>query len=213
VVITVVSFNSRMIAKLVQSVNVAKIYVPSPLGSEPALTLYTRTRGRAADVAPAIRDLVAGIDPRIPIGEIGSLASFNEQSMGPAHWLTRIAAVLGVIALLLAAAGLFATVSYGVAQRAREFAVRMALGADPRGLLVLVMSQSMKTVSIGFLVGGSIALTVSRLIATQFPGTDGLDVRAFGESSALLAVVMLVASAIPAVRAARTDPIASLKDG
>jgi predicted permease len=192
---------------------VAKIYVPSPLGPEPALTLYTRTRGRAADVAPAIRDLVAGLDPRIPIGEIGSLASFNEHSMGPAYWLTRISAMLGVTALLLAAAGLFAMVSYGVAQRAREFAVRMALGADPRGLLVLVMSQSMKTVSIGFLIGGSIALTVSRLIATRFPGTDGLDVRAFGESSALLAVVMLVASAIPALRAARTDPIASLKDG
>ena len=133
--------------------------------------------------------------------------------MGPAHWLTRISAMLGVIALLLAAAGLFATVSYGVAQRAREFAVRIALGADSRGLLVLVMSQSMKAVAIGFLIGGSIALTFSRLIATQFPGTDGLDVRAFSESSALLAIVMLVASAIPALRAARTDPIASLKDG
>ena len=133
--------------------------------------------------------------------------------MGPAHWLTRISALLGVIALLLAAAGLFATVSYGVAQRGREFAVRLALGADPRGLLVLVMSQSMKTVAIGFLIGGSIALAVSRLIATQFPGSDGLDVRALGESSALLAVVMLVASTIPALRAARTDPIASLKDG
>jgi putative ABC transport system permease protein len=164
-------------------------------------------------MAPAIRALVAGIDPRVPIGEIGSLAYFNERSMGPAHWLTRMSALLGVNALLLAAAGLLASVSYGVMQRTREFGIRMALGADPRGLLVLVLTQSMKTVAVGFLIGGSIALVISRLIATQFPGTDALDVLAFGESSALLAVVMLVASAIPAVRAARIDPVASLKDG
>ena len=150
---------------------VAKIYVPSPLGPEPALTLYTRTRDRAEVVAPAIRELVARIDPRVPIADIGSLASFNERSMGPAHWLTRMSALLGVIALLLAAAGLFATVSYGVTQRTREFAIRMALGADPRGLLALVMTQSMKTVAIGFLVGSTIALVISRLIATQLPGT------------------------------------------
>jgi hypothetical protein len=72
--------------------------VPSPLGSEPALSVYTRTRGRAEHVALPIRDLVARIDPRVPIGEIGSLASFNERSMGPAHWLTRISAMLDVIA-------------------------------------------------------------------------------------------------------------------
>ena len=86
-----------------------------------------------------------------------------------------MSALLGVIALLLAAAGLFATASYAVTERAREFAVRIALGADPRGLLVLVLTQSMKTVSIGFLIGGAIALGVSRLIASQFPGADGLD--------------------------------------
>ena len=89
----------------------------------------------------------------------------------------------------------------------------MALGADPRGLLTLVLTQSMNTVSIGFLIGGTIGLGVSRLVATQFPGADGLDVPAFAQSSALLITVMLFASAIPAMRAARVDPVVSLKDG
>ena len=89
----------------------------------------------------------------------------------------------------------------------------MALGADPRGLLALVLTQLMKTVSIGFLIGGTIGLGVSRLVAAQFPGADGLDVPAFAQSSALLIAVMLVASAIPAMRAARVDPVANLKDG
>jgi ABC-type antimicrobial peptide transport system permease subunit len=89
----------------------------------------------------------------------------------------------------------------------------MTLGANPRGLLVLVMAQSMKTVSIGFLIGGGIGLGVSRLIATQFPGAEGLDLTAFGQSSAFLVAVTLVASVLPAMRAARVDLVASLKDG
>jgi len=192
---------------------VGKVYVPSPLGPEPELTLYTRTRDTAEDLAPAIRQLVNRIDARVPIAAMGSLASWNEQSMGPSHWLTRMSALLGVIALLLAAAGLFATASYAVTQRAREFAVRLALGADPRGLLSLALTESMRTVAIGFLVGGAIGVGVSRLIAAGFPGTNGLNLTAFTQSSALLVTVMLVASAIPAMRAARVDPVANLKDG
>lgn len=192
---------------------VGKVYVPSPLGPEPALTLYARTRDRAEGLAPAIRALANRIDARVPIGGMGSLASANERSMGPSHWLTRMSALLGVIALLLAAAGLFATSSYAVTERAREFAVRMALGADPRGVLTLVLAQSMKTVAIGYIVGGTLGLGVSRLIATEFHGADGADIPAIVQSSALLIAVMLVASAIPAMRAARVDLVASLKDG
>ncbi|MEX2272584.1 MAG: ABC transporter permease [Vicinamibacterales bacterium] len=192
---------------------VSKVYVPSPLGPEPALTLYTRARDRAEDLAPAIRALANRIDARVPIGDMGSLASVNERSMGPSHWLTRMSVLLGVIALLLAAAGLFATSSYAVTQRAREFAVRLALGADPRGVLTLVLTQSMKTVSIGFFIGSAVGLGVSRLVATQFPGAGGPNIPAIALSSALLVAVMLVASAIPAMRAAQVDLVASLKDG
>jgi ABC-type antimicrobial peptide transport system permease subunit len=156
---------------------------------------------------------VSRIDPRVPIVEMGSLASFNERSMGPQPWLARASALLGLVALLLAAAGLFAAVSYAVAQRAREFAIRIALGAEPRGLLAAVLTQSMKMVSIGFLIGATVAVIISGVIAAQFHGAPGLDVFAFGKSSGLLAAVMLLASAIPAVRAARVDPVAHLKDG
>jgi putative ABC transport system permease protein len=192
---------------------VGKVYLPSPLGPEPALTLYARSRATAEAVAPSVRDLASRIDPRVPIVEMGSLRSFNERSMGPEPWLARISALLGVVALGLAAVGLFGVVSYSVTQRAPEFAIRMALGANPRDLLRLVLTQSMTTVSIGFLLGGTIALIVSRLIAAQFRGASGIDALAFGQSSALLIAVMLLASAVPAIRAARVDPVANLKDG
>lgn len=191
----------------------SKVYVPSPLGPEPALTLYARTRDKAEDLAPAIRALVHRIDARVPIGDMGSLASVNERATGPAHWLTRVSVLLGVIALLLAAAGLFATSSYAVTQRAREFAIRLALGADPRGVLTLVLTESMKTVSIGFFIGSAIGLGVSRILATQFYGAGGPDIPAIAQSSALLVAAMLAAAIMPAMRASRVDLVASLKDG
>lgn len=193
--------------------DVGKVYVPSPLDHEPALTLYARTTGKAEDLAPEIRALANRIDARVPIAEMSSLAAANERSMGPSHWMTRIAAMLGVIALLLAAAGLFATSSYAVTQRAREFAVRLALGADPRGLLTLVLSHSMRTVAIGFAIGGVLGLGASQVIATQFPRAKAFSVPAIVQTSALLIAVMLVASVFPAIRAARVDLIANLKDG
>lgn len=193
--------------------DVGKVYVPSPLGHEPALTLYTRTREKAETLAPEIRALAHRIDARVPIGDMGTLQAFNERSMGPAHWLTRMSALLGLIALVLAAAGLFATSSYAVTQRAREFAVRMALGADPRWLLTHVIANSMSTVAIGFVIGGALGLGVSRLLATQFPRAEAFNLPAVAQVSALLVGVMLVASVIPAVRAAQVDVVANLKDG
>jgi putative ABC transport system permease protein len=190
-----------------------KIYVPTPLSEEPALTLYVRTRDDADSLAPAIREAVSHVDARVPIQEMASLATLNARSMALGSWLSRISALLGVIALLLAAAGLFATASYSVTLRARELAVRLALGAEPRGLLTLVLRQSLKVVFAGCLVGGVLALGIGRVIAAQFHDAQGLDASALGQSCALLAVVMLIASVLPALRAARIDPVATLKDG
>jgi ABC-type antimicrobial peptide transport system permease subunit len=100
-----------------------------------------------------------------------------------------------------------------VAVRGREFAIRMALGSHPRGVLALVLRQAMRMVTLGFIVGTGLAWLATRLLQTQFFGARGLDVYAFAGSSALLIVVMLLASAVPAIRAARVDPVAALKEG
>ena len=88
--------------------------------------------------------------------------------MGPSLWLTRTATAMGVVALLLAAMGLFAVASYVAAQRSREFAIRIALGARPSGVLALVLRQSMRMVAIGLIIGGTIALGVTQVFRTQF---------------------------------------------
>jgi predicted permease len=190
----------------------AKIYLPSRVEPEPALALYVRTRDRATTVAQPVRALVAQIAPRVPILEIGSLEEFNERSYNQQMWLARAGAFLGVVGLLLATAGLYGVTSYVVALRSREIAVRMAIGATARTILSMVLGQSMRLAAIGLLVGGGAAILVSRVIQAGYYGIRGIDPLAFGGAAALFAAFMLLASAIPAVRASRVDPVQNLKD-
>jgi putative ABC transport system permease protein len=190
-----------------------KVYLPWPIEPEPALALYLRTRTTAATVAQPVRELVSRIGPRVPILELGTLDDLNERSFGPQLWLARSAAFLGVIGLLLATAGLYGVSSYVVALRSREIAIRMAVGATPRTILAMVLRQSMRVVVIGLLLGGGAAVVASRLIQAGYHGIEGIDGAAFGAAATLFVAAMLVASAVPAVRASRLDPVENLKGG
>ena len=190
-----------------------KIYLPSPLEVEPALTLYLRSTGAATALAQPLRDLVSRIAPRVPVTELGSLAQLNERSYSTQLWLARAAGLLGVIGLLLATAGLYGVSAYVATMRSREIAIRMAIGAPPRAILGMLLGQSMRMAAIGLLVGGGGALAVSRWIQSEYHGIQSLDPAAFGGAAALFVGSMLLAGALPALRASRLDPVASLKDG
>jgi putative ABC transport system permease protein len=191
----------------------AKIYVPSPIGPEPSLALYVGTQETAAALAQPSRELVNRIAPRVPVLEIGSLEDFNERSYATPLWLARAAAVLGVIGLLLATAGLYGVSSYVVALRAREMAIRIAMGATSRAILALVLGQSMRTAFAGLIVGGGAAVAASRWIQSEYHGIRRIDFTAFGGAVFLFLVSMLIAGLIPAVRASLVDPVENLKDG
>jgi hypothetical protein len=191
----------------------AKVYLPSPIEPEPSLALYLRTRDRATMVAQPVRELVSRIAPRVPVLELGSMAELNERSYATQLWLARAAAFLGVIGLLLATAGLYGVGSYVVAMRSREIAIRLAVGARPGVILTMVLGQSMRVAAIGLFVGGGAAVVVSRLIQAEYHGIQGIDGAAFGGAAALFLGAMLLASAVPALRASRLDPVENLKDG
>jgi predicted permease len=191
----------------------AKVYLPSPIEPEPALALYLRTGGAATALAQPVRDLVSRIAPRVPVQELGSLNQLNERSYATPLWLARAAGLLGVIGLVLATAGLYGVSSYVVALRSREIAIRMAIGARPEAILGMILGQSMRMALIGLIAGAAAAAAASRWIQSEYHGIEGIDAVAFGGAAALFLGAMLVASAVPAVRAARIDPIANLKDG
>jgi predicted permease len=190
----------------------AKIYLPSAIQPEPALALYIRTSAAASELARPIRELVSQVGPRVPVLELGSLSEFNERSYATQLWLSRAAVLLGAIGLLLATAGLYGVSSYLVAMRSRELAIRMAVGATPRMILTMVLRQSMRVALIGLLAGGSAAVAVSWWLQSEYHGILGIDGEAFASAVGLFIMAMFLASAIPAARASRLDPVENLRN-
>jgi hypothetical protein len=180
--------------------------------AEPALALYLRTRGEAIALTGPVREVVGRIAPLVPLREVGSLEELNERSYGLQLWLARAAAVLGVLGLLLATGGLYGVSSYVVAMRSREIAIRIAVGARPQAILQMILNQAMRAATIGLLIGGAAAVVASRIIQSEYHGIQGIDAVAFGGAVVLFVTAMLLASAVPALRASRVDPIANLKD-
>jgi predicted lysophospholipase L1 biosynthesis ABC-type transport system permease subunit len=191
--------------------DVAAFFVPAPFlpsarQNGTRRTLYLRSEGPAGPLAAEIQDLVAGIDPRVPILELATLdqqvsARFQNQLA-----MSRVAALLGFAALLLAGICLYGVTSYSVAMRAREIAVRMALGARPNSVLALVLRQAATLVIIGSVLGAVAATVVGGLIQAEIYGVAGVPFATLGGAAALLDVAMFLASILPAQRAARMNP-------
>jgi hypothetical protein len=186
--------------------------LPSPLSYAPMRTLWLRPRpGRSVDAA-ALRDAVRDVDPRLPIDRVTTaqelVALYESDHLGA------IAAVvtLGVVALLLSAAGLYGLLSYIVSTRAKEIGIRAALGAEPSAVMRLMVRQAAVPVGIGLACGAGIAVTTGILLRSLIWGTPPIDLVALAGASAVLVLVMGAAAATPARRAARVDPMIVLRE-
>jgi ABC-type antimicrobial peptide transport system permease subunit len=195
---------------------VSAIFFPkpflSPIQDGAALTLHLRSEGPAAALAPAVRRLVAQLNPQVPILELDTLDQKIRADILLQRMLAKAAALLGIVALLLASLGLYGVTSYSVAMRAREIAVRMALGARPNSVLALVLRQAATLVLIGSVLGAIAASVVGGLIQAEIYGVAGVPFATLGGAAALLAAAMFLASILPARRAARLDPNVALRD-
>jgi len=127
----------------------------------------------------------------------------------------RMGAVLlgffGLLALVLASVGLYGVIAYSVSRRDREIGLRMAMGASPRDVVRLVVGGGMTLVAVGMAVGLVLAASGSRVLEGVLYGTSALDPLAFGGAALVLVAVALLANVLPAVRAARLDPLAALR--
>ena len=187
------------------------IYLPVPLEEEPRLTLYARARNSPEALAAAIRTAVAEVDSRIPAVEIRTLAEIG----GQRQLLNRLAAQgitgLGLVGLLLATAGLYAVMSYFVGLRSREIGVRLALGADARAITRMTLNEALRLAAWGGATGGLGAVITSKIVESGMHGVAGLHAGYLAASFGLLGITMLLASVVPALRAARVDPISALR--
>ncbi len=176
------------------------------------LTLVARTSGDTAALAPAMRRVVWRHEPNAPVAEVAAMAAVvNKATAAPRFYLVLLGA-FSAVALLLAAVGIYAVMSYAVARRTNEIGIRMALGAARAQVLRLVLRQG-AIVGIGGAVAGLVgALLLTRLMGSMLYGVGARDPLTFGAVAALLTAVALGASYLPARRAARLEPLRALRE-
>lgn len=175
------------------------------------MTFYARVRGGEAAAIAGVRDAVRRVEPALPVFDVKTMAAQRRESMVAERSSAFAAGAFAVVALLLAALGLYGTLSHGVAQRLREIGVRLALGAEPRAIVRLVARQAVRLVAAGLLLGTPLASGVATLVRAQLFGVPIYDPAVAVGTVAALVAVALAASIIPAMRAAATDPAATLR--
>lgn len=173
--------------------------------------MHVRTSSDAKGLVAALRNEVQQLDPSLPVLNTQTLSERVENSLGGERSQATLLGSGGVLALILAAIGLYGVMSYSVAQRTREIGIRMALGAGRGNVMGLVLKQGLTLVSAGVVLGLGAAFGITRLLASLLFGVSAIDPITFAGTSALLIVVALIASYVPARRATKVDPIIALR--
>jgi predicted lysophospholipase L1 biosynthesis ABC-type transport system permease subunit len=191
----------------------AEMYLPylqQDFGFEPEY-LTVRTSGDPMRMAESIRQQVWAVDKEMPVAGLMPLEDLVSQDLAPRETQTSLLGAFAGLALLLAAIGIYAVLSFSVAQRTQEFGVRVALGARPEDVLRMVLSQGAALFVTGAGIGLVAALALSRALEHWLYGVSANDPWSFVSITMLLAAVTLLACYIPARRAMRVDPLTALR--
>jgi putative ABC transport system permease protein len=177
-------------------------------------TMYVvaRTRGQPLAATKAIQRAVAQVDPTLPLFAVNSMEERLSDARAGARFNTILLTVMGAIGLALAAIGIFGVISYFVSQRAQEIGVRMALGATPRRVLMLVVGQGIRPVVLGVILGVLGAVAASRLLRALLFGVSPADPLTLAGMALGVTLIAVVAALFPARRATRIDPLVALRE-
>ena len=187
-----------------------------PLAQKPALDprhvyLVVRAAGHAADLAPAVRNAVAELDPEVPVYEVATMEErFFALVSGP-RFLASIMGGFAAVGAGLAALGLYGVTAYGVARRRREVGTRVALGAQPAGILALFLGGAARLAVFGIVLGVAGAAALSRTVGALLYGVSPADPLVLVATAALVGLLSLAATWLPARRALRVDPAEALR--
>jgi putative ABC transport system permease protein len=176
-----------------------------------SLNIVIRTNGAPAALLGAIRPTVYAVDKDQPIGAIRPLEEIVADSIARQRFAMTLLTVFSLVALVIAAVGIYGVMAYSVVQRTGEFGIRMALGAQQRDVLRLVLAQGGKLVGLGLLIGLTATLAASRAMGSMLFNTSAQDPLTLGTITLLLGAVALVACLLPAARATKVNPIEALR--
>jgi len=173
-------------------------------------SLIIRTVGEPVAMTNAVRGAVWSVDPEQPMWKIYSMDFMIDRALGQPRFLMRLMGVYSGLALLLAAVGLYGVMAYSVSQRSKEIGVRMALGAQHRDVLNLVLGRGMRLTAMGLVLGLLGSLALGEVVSDLLFGVQSYDPAALSGAAVVLTLVALVASYVPAKRATRGNPVAAL---
>jgi putative ABC transport system permease protein len=187
------------------------VYFPHPDLAYPFMTLVVRTDGDPTAIAPAIQREIRSLDPNQPVSDVRTMNQVMSEWVERSRFNTLLLGLFAGLATLLSAVGIFGVMNYSVALRTRELGLRLAVGAQPRQVLLLVLKQGLALTIIGVALGLVAAFALTRLLSGLLFGVGAVDVTTFSSISLLLVIVSLLACYLPARRAMRIDPLSALR--
>jgi putative ABC transport system permease protein len=178
---------------------------------QPDVTLLARTTGDPESLVPAVRDAIASVDHSLPMFHVRTMREQLSTTMAEERFLGKLLPVIAILAMVLSAAGVYGLVSYTTERATREFGIRMALGAQQRNVLFMVLRRSMGLGLLGLMIGVGASLALARFLASSLYGVSPTDPATFAGVGVLMMIVTLLAGFRPALRATRVDPMVALR--
>lgn len=191
----------------------ATVYLPymQSVANLGQMNFEVRTAGNPNDMVAAIREAAQRADSNVPLFAVKTQSEQAEQSFSQERLFAQLSAFFGLLALLLASIGLYGIMSYGVARRTREIGIRMALGAQSRNVLWLVMRETLVLIFIGAAIGLPLALAATKLVSSMLYGLEPTDPMTVAFATVFMTAVAAFAGYLPARRASRVDPMVALR--
>jgi putative ABC transport system permease protein len=187
------------------------IYNPYPQAAAVTMEVAVRTAGRPTALAPAVARVVHELDPEQPLAAVRPMEEILDQALAAPRFNALMLGIFAAIAFVLAAVGIYGVISYDISQRTHEIGIRVALGAESKDVLRLVVGEGARLAGVGIALGVGAALALTRRMADMLYGIQPTDVYTFTAMSLLLGAVALWASYLPSRRAMALEPLAALR--
>ena len=191
-----------------------ELYVPytqKPWPSMQTMHFAVRVNGESAASLAAVRAAIAAVDPHLPLANVSTLSAIVDDAVAQPRFSMYLLAAFGGLALVLACVGLYGAVSYAVIDRTQEIGIRLALGAQRREILRMVLRQGVRWTAVGIVIGLAAAFVTLRTMERFLYGVEPTDASTFGAVAAALFLVAMLACYVPARRATRVDPLIAMR--